>query len=521
MQSPFFIVNFTSVLYSILTPGTLTLLLLMGSARVSVAQPSTNSPATSSPLPLIQGGSLTQESPYTLGVGDRIQLDIFNVPEYSKEYQVLIDGTVNLPIVGSVAVEGFTLQQTATAITQRYAPWLTDPIITVNLVGIRPLKIGLAGAITHPGSYTMNPTTGAGGLQFPTLIQALELAKGVTARGDLRQVQIRRPQRVGPEQILTVNLWEFFQTGDLRQDITLRDGDSIFIPTVNEIDSLELRERANANFSADLKAAISIAVVGEVNRPGPYILSVGGQSVPDQGQRLASIPTVTQAIRAAGGITQEANIREIQVRRRRPDGSEQLLTANLWKLLQSGDIQEDVPLQEGDSIVIPKADDIDLTEISEIAMANFSPDRIRVYLVGEVAGRGAIEVPPNTSLHQALLAAGGFNQQRAKKDAVELIRQNPNGTVSRRQITIDFSQGLNPENNPTLRPNDVIVVARSGLVRFTDGMNTILTPFTRAISIIRVVDDLIDNLTEDEVQRTIDRNAEEIRRQLEERNNNR
>ncbi len=53
---------------------------------------------------------------------------------------------------------------------------------------------------------------------------------------------------------------------------------------------------------------------------------------------------------------------------------------------------------------------------------------------------------------------------------------NPNGTVSRRTIEVDFAQGLNPNNNPTLRNSDVILVARSGFTRVADNINTFLQP---------------------------------------------
>jgi polysaccharide export outer membrane protein len=79
-----------------------------------------------------------------------------------------------------------------------------------------------------------------------------------------------------------------------------------------------------------------------------------------------------------------------------------------------------------------------------------------------------------------LLTAGSFNQLRANTDKVELLRLNPNGTVSRRTIEVDFSQGLNPNNNPTLRNNDVILVARSGYTRVGDNINRFLQPIAGA-----------------------------------------
>jgi polysaccharide biosynthesis/export protein len=458
-------------------------------------------PPSGSSLPLGNSSLPTQESAYVLGSGDRIALDIFGVPEFSKEYQVLVDGSLNLPIVRSVSIQGLTLQQAASVITKRYEPFINVPVVTVTLMVARPLNIGIAGEITRPGSYKINPSREGGGVKFPTLMEMLQLAKGVTSAGDMRAVQIRRPRRGGSEQIITVNLQEFLDTGNLRQDVTIRDGDTIFIPTASSLNTQEVRQRASANFSADITKPIGVVIVGEVNRPGPYTVSAADLRSTNQQTELAfvsidqqqgggavvGLPTITRALKIAGGITTEADIRRVQIRRQIRGGTEQTILVNLWDLLQKGDATQDVLLQEGDSIVIPTAANVDLTEVSQLATSSFSPNAISINIVGEVVRPGALLVKPSTSLHQALLTAGSFNQLRAKKDKVELLRLNPNGTVSRRTIEVDFAQGLNQNNNPTLRNNDVILVARSGYARVGDNINSFLQPVTGVATVINTV----------------------------------
>jgi polysaccharide export outer membrane protein len=433
-------------------------------------------------------GSLTPEAAYTLGPGDRIALEIFGVPEFSREYQVLVDGTLNLPIIRSVPIQGLTLEQAANVITRRYEPFINVPVVTVTLMVARPLNIGLAGEVTRPGSYKINPTREGGGVKFPTLMEMLQLAQGVTSAGDMRNVQIRRPRRGGPEQVTTVDLQDFLETGNLRQDVTIRDGDTIFVPTARALNTQEVRQRASANFSADITKPIGVVIVGEVNRPGPYTVfasdvrssnqqtELSFVSIDQQQGAVVGLPTITRALKIAGGITTEADIRRVQIRRRVRGGNEQTIMVNLWDLLQKGDTTQDILLQEGDSVIIPTAATVDLAEVSQVANSSFSPNAISINIVGEVIRPGALQVRPSTSLHQALLTAGSFNQLRAKKDKVELLRLNPNGTVSRRTIEVDFAQGLNPNNNPTLRNNDVILVARSGYTRVADNINTFLQP---------------------------------------------
>jgi polysaccharide export outer membrane protein len=294
-------------------------------------------------------------------------------------------------------------------------------------------------------------------------------------------------------------LQDFLETGNLRQDVTIRDGDTIFVPTASALNTQEVRQRASANFSADITKPIGVVIVGEVNRPGPYTVfasdvrssnqqtELAFVSIDQQQGAVVGLPTITRALKIAGGITTEADIRRVQIRRRVRGGNEQTIMVNLWDLLQKGDATQDILLQEGDSVIIPTAATVDLAEVSQVANSSFSPNAISINIVGEVIRPGALQVRPSTSLHQALLTAGSFNQLRAKKDKVELLRLNPNGTVSRRTIEVDFAQGLNPNNNPTLRNNDVILVARSGYTRVADNINTFLQPIAGAATGINAV----------------------------------
>ncbi|HEY9302459.1 MAG TPA: polysaccharide biosynthesis/export family protein, partial [Phormidium sp.] len=182
-------------------------------------------------------GRFGPESPYTLGAGDRIGLDIFNVPEYSREYQVLVNGTVNLALIGSVSLRGLTLEQASNLISSQYARFLRRPIVTVNLVAPRPVQVAIAGEVNRSGSYSI-PLTGAGGggtggagFQLPTLSQALTLAGGITQSANLRQVRLLRPG----SGTINLDILGLVTRGELCEDVTLRDGDSVFIPTASSV----------------------------------------------------------------------------------------------------------------------------------------------------------------------------------------------------------------------------------------------------------------------------------------------
>jgi polysaccharide export outer membrane protein len=669
-------------------------------------------------------GRFGPEPAYTLGGGDRIALDIFNVPEYSREYQVLVNGTVNLALIGSVSVQGLTLEQASNRISTQYARFLRRPIVTVNLIAPRPVQVAIAGEVSRAGSYTI-PLTGTGGVggagfqlptlsqaltlaggitqsanlqqvrlqrpgvgtinlnilglvtraelceditlrdgdsvfvptaasvnltvaqdiatsniapaqnvplnilvagevirpgpvivqpdqtgAFPTVSRAIQVAGGVTQSADLNRVQVRRFVRGGTEQRVAVNLNQVLQGGDRRQDLVLQQGDTIVVPTAAQISPAQSFSITNSTLAPLQNQPINVVVVGEVTRPGPYsvaptqtgspptlsraLQAAGGinqtaditqvqlrritrdgsiqtttidlQQLLQGGDRrqdiflqegdsivvptstspqpvaqsleivsssiaadpsqplnvavvgevlrpgtytiqpfrpapgvqgalpsFAGLPTLSQAIQQAGGITQVADIRRIEIRRTTRLGTQQILVSNFWQLLQSGDRSQDLILQQGDTIFVPTAQDVNPSEAPQIAASTLSPATIRVNVVGEVVRGGILQLPPNSSLNQALLAAGGFNPVRARTSFVELIRLNPNGTVTKRNISINFSRGINEEANPILRDNDVIVVNRSFAAEVTDGLRIFLDPVSNFFSIfnlIRIFDSL-------------------------------
>jgi len=113
--------------------------------------------------------------------------------------------------------------------------------------------------------------------------------------------------------------------------------------------SHKLVGQAQPNAQPETLQRIHIAVIGEVQVPGPYFLDKAGGSSTAQQQ----LPTVTQAIQVAGGITQNADIRRVQVRRRTSNSSERtIINVNLYELLSTGDVSQDISLQEGDAVVV-------------------------------------------------------------------------------------------------------------------------------------------------------------------------
>ena len=430
------------------------------------------------------------ESDYLLGPGDRLRMDIYQVEEFSKnEYQVLVDGTLSFHLIGVIKVQGMTLPQLTAVLNQKYAKYIKRPLITIGLIQPRPLTITLAGEVNSPGSYTL-PI--AQGQKFPTVTDIIQQAGGLTPSASASNILVKRTSTPGDPQILTVNLWDLLQKGNSSQNITLRDGDTIIVASETNSDPAQIRQLVDANFGIRFDSEINVAVVGEVFRPGAYKLTpartasnsseVGGAggagavtgAVSKEGVRQPV--RLTQALQEAGGIKPIADIRSIEVRRQNRSGKEELITVDLWQLLEQGNLDKDIVLQNGDTISVAQAKNQTAEQFDTLATANFAPKSIRVNIVGEVKSPGVRELPPNTTLNQGLLAGGGFDTRRADQSNVELVRLNPNGTVTKMTIQPNFGEGINEKNNPTLRNNDVILVNTSALASTTDTIGTIFSP---------------------------------------------
>ncbi|WLT37651.1 hypothetical protein NON20_18150 [Synechocystis sp. B12] len=182
-------------------------------------------------------------------------------------------------------------------------------------------------------------------------------------------MQLRR-QKGNQQENYSINLWELLQEGNSRQNVTLRDGDIVIIPSKTATDPREVRQLADANFGIRFEQEINVAVIGEIFRPGSYKLSpairassITQVSADNTNQNAASTRSnventqpvrLTQAIQEAGGIKSQADIRNVEVRRENRNGDFELIVVNLWELLDEGNLDKDVILQNGDVITVPQ-----------------------------------------------------------------------------------------------------------------------------------------------------------------------
>lgn len=248
--------------------------------------------------------------------------------------------------------------------------------------------------------------------------------------------------------------------------------------------------RPDLNLQVVRPRPLQVSIAGEVESPGLYSLTTSETSQTEGGPAttISGLPTVVTAIQKAGGLTLNADLRNVILQRRLPGATSQMREASLdlALLLQQGDKSQNPFLFDGDTILIGRAEVSD-REIMELAATNFSPQSIQVNVVGEVVKPGRIDVQANTPLVEAILAAGGPLNWRAKRSNVELVRINRNGTATRQLFAIDYSQGVSSARNPPLRNGDTVVVNRSTYAVVTDAVTAIATPVTGLVNILALI----------------------------------
>ena len=285
-------------------------------------------------MPADQSVSTLQEDAYIIGPGDQLALKLFDAEELSGDLEVLNDGSVQLPLVGSVRLNGLTVQEATLWVKKLMSTELLRPDLQLRVVKPRPIRVALVGQVERPGIYTHKIS------ETPTVVDAIQKAGGITQSANLRGVVLQRllPGRESKPRYkqAELDLLDLVLDGNQTQNPFLFDGDTIRIFEVEET-SEEAVELAAINLSP---RKISVNVIGEVKNPGIV-------------QLPASTPLM-QAVMAAGGANSRANTRNVELVRINRNGS---ATLKRFKFDASAAASKDKnpPLKDGDSVMVNRS----------------------------------------------------------------------------------------------------------------------------------------------------------------------
>ena len=250
------------------------------------------------------------ESVYRLGAGDEIRMKVFGVEELSGEYRIDGLGRVSLPLVGDMALSGYSIAEAEETLEGRYAEdYLRNPEISVSVVEFRSQQFTAVGAVARPQIYSTQRKV--------SLLEALAMAGGLgSSAGDTIYLSDRvRDPKSGNLQVrnMVMNIEDLMNGQD---DLNVVLGESAVI---------------------NVPPAGSFFVEGAVQSPGVY--TQGGDI------------TVLKAITMAGGLKFEANRSEINVLRRNPE-------TNKWdrESVSMSEIRDspvsDIELRDGDIVMV-------------------------------------------------------------------------------------------------------------------------------------------------------------------------
>lgn len=287
--------------------------------------------------------------------------------------------------------------------------------------------------------------------------------------------------RVGPRDILNITVWDHpeltipageFRSAESAGNVVGEDG-TFFYPYVGVVQAADrtvedIREELTVKLSKyiefvqlDVRVASyrsqRVYVVGEVTNPGI--------------QLVKDIPlTVLEAINNAGGVTSEADLRNIILTR-----NDKTYSINLLSLYEGGDVTQNVLLQHGDVLNVP---DSALNKVFVLGETNH-------FVAGGAIGRSRSLVmnKARMTLTEALSEAGGFDQETSDPARIFVFRGGL-GKPEIYHLDAKSPDALLLADRFPLQPRDVIYVDRAEGIRW----NQIIGQIQPTINLLNAFD---------------------------------
>ena len=174
--------------------------------------------------------------PFTLGPGDRLEIELLGDPTSRTLTAVGPDGRLYFHLLPGVDVWGRTVGETKALIEKGLGDYIVDEKmrqVSVSLRGVESRRVWLLGRFQAPGVYPMHSTM--------TLLEAISLAGGPASLSGNQQsnfayssedlADLRRAFLVRRGQLIPVDFNRLLKQGDLSQNIYLEPDDFIYFPT--------------------------------------------------------------------------------------------------------------------------------------------------------------------------------------------------------------------------------------------------------------------------------------------------
>lgn len=428
---------------------------------------------------------------YVVGPGDEILVDVSGNAVNNYKLTVSPEGTVNLANFPPLFVSGLTMDEAQKKIISKLKTAYAGPGIytNVSLGKIRSIRITVTGEVKKPGTYTIS--------SLATAFHALYVSGGPSLKGTMRQIEIIRNNK----SVRKIDFYKFLVKGDVSDNIMLADQDIIFVRPAESLVSIQGEVKRPGVFEIlkgeDLSTAISFAggfnseayshsisyqrntgkeyELGQVSNSN-YVgfqlkdgdkFSVGKilnrfinrvtirGAVFREGEYPISeqLQTVTQLIKAADGITENAFLNRALLYRQNGLLEPIVIPIDLKKLLSNN--SEDITLKRDDILEIKSVQDL--------------KEQSGVSIFGEVRKQGEYLFREGMTVGDLIFEAGGYTSggipfrvevsRRIKADTLNLpLTQN----VRIFQLNVADSLQLTEEDRRFgLKPFDHVFIRKS------------------------------------------------------------
>lgn len=172
-----------------------------------------------------QGISLVSSGAHYISPGDVISVNVFPAEEFSREVTVQPDGSIEIPLLGSVKVQGMKADELQNILTAKFSKYVSNPSITVNVRKFSSYRVAIIGQVRSPGYFEYRE-----GMKLLELVAQSGGLQDYARTGDLRVFRsVKGPDGGVKEEVFEARLDEVFD-GEMDKNVALRPGDVVYVP---------------------------------------------------------------------------------------------------------------------------------------------------------------------------------------------------------------------------------------------------------------------------------------------------
>lgn len=161
--------------------------------------------------------------PYLLGPDDELEILVRKHPEFSTVATVDPYGSIVIPLMGEMGVEGMTREEITNAIEKELLSFIGRPKVSVVITAYRSKVVYVLGEVARPGKYYIE------GERLP-LREVIFQAGLPTRLAALWRVYIIKSREQEKPPYRVVNLYKVLYKGELKNNINLEPGDIVYVP---------------------------------------------------------------------------------------------------------------------------------------------------------------------------------------------------------------------------------------------------------------------------------------------------